>query len=290
MSIASLVKELRERTGAGMMDCKKALTETDGNMEKAIEWLRENGIAKAAKKGDRVAAEGLTKVVFNDTDAVILELNAETDFVSKNKEFLELLDATSNAILNSSANTLEEALAVEINGETIETLITNTTATIGEKISLRRIGRMTKSGAESFVSYSHMGGRISVLLKLQKEDDQLGKSLAMHTASEKPEYLTKEEVDEEHLTKEREILLKEVLNEGKPEKIAGNIVEGKIRKYLEQICLLEQSYVMDSDKKVSEVVANEGNEIIQFFRYEVGEGIEKQETNFAEEVAAQAKI
>lgn len=290
MSIALLVKDLRERTGAGMLDCKKAVEATEGNIEKAIEWLRENGITKAAKKGSRIAAEGLTTSVENDKNALILELNAETDFVSKNKEFLTLLEKISNALLISDVQTIDEAMKVEIDGETIEDLIINGTATIGEKISLRRFKRLEKTGTESFVSYAHMGGRISVLVKLAKENNVLGKNIAMHIAAEKPEYLTKDEVSSDVIEKERKILLAEAINEGKPENIAQKMVEGRIRKYYDQVCLLEQGFIMDGDKKVSLVVKDENNEILEFVRYEIGEGIEKEETNFAEEVAAQAKL
>lgn len=290
MSLASLVKELRQKTGAGILDAKKALEATEGNIEHAMDWLRENGIAKAAKKGDRVAAEGLTKIVENGDEALILELNAETDFVAKNQEFLDLLDTIANGILNSSAETLDDAMSVVIGDGTVDTLVTNGTATIGEKISLRRIRRLKKGQGEVFTTYSHMGGRISVIVRLKKEDQELGKGLAMHIASDNPEYLSKDDVPVDVVDKEREILTKEVINEGKPEKIAENIVNGRIRKFLEQVSLLEQPYVLDTSKTVAEVVKEADNEILDFVRYEVGEGIEKEETNFAEEVAAQANL
>lgn len=288
MSIALLVKELRERTGAGMMDCKKALEASDSNIEKAIEWLRENGIAKAAKKGDRVAAEGLTKVEISGNRALILELNAETDFVAKNKEFLELLDKISKAIIISGVTTIDEALNIDVDGDTIENLIVTGTATIGEKISLRRISVLEKKDSEDFVNYSHMNGKISVLIKMDSQDQELGKGIAMHIAAENPEFLNANEVSEEKLNSEKEILLKEALNEGKPQNIAEKMVEGRIRKYIEEVCLLEQSYVLDSDKKVKDALGS--NSISEFKRFEVGEGIEKIELNFAEEVAAQANI
>lgn len=289
MNVALLVKDLRERTGAGMMDCKKAVIASDGDIEKAIEWLRENGITKAAKKGNRIAAEGLTAVVENDTHSLILELNAETDFVAKNQEFLTLLDKISMTLLNSKAETIEEALAVKTGDETVETLIINGTATSGEKISLRRFKRLEKAGTQQIVKYSHMGGRISVIVKLASENTELGKNIAMHIAAEKPEYLSKSEVSEDVIQKERKILLNEALNEGKPENIAEKMVEGRIRKYYEQVCLLEQAFVMDSDHKVADIVSEANNEILEFVRYEIGEGIEKEEVNFADEVAAQLK-
>ncbi|MFV0288343.1 MAG: translation elongation factor Ts [Mycoplasmatales bacterium] len=330
MSLASLVKDLRQRTGAGMMDCKKALEASDNDIDKAIEWLRENGIAKAAKKGDRVAAEGLTKTIISGNKAVILELNAETDFVAKNKEFLALLEKVASGLLNSGATTLEAGLAVDIDGETIEQLITAGTATIGEKLTLRRFTILEKTDAEAFVEYQHMGGKISVLVKFAKENQELGKNIAMHIAAEKPLYLNKEAVSAEVLQKEEELIYKESVIETlkkeaanaikKEEEQAGKalytkeefaikmeeaaqgtlpeslekritgIVKGRVNKFLTQSCLLSQGYVMDDKKTVEEIIKEANNEIEQFIRYEVGEGIVKEEVNFADEVAAQANI
>ncbi len=330
MSLASLVKDLRQRTGAGMMDCKKALEASDNNIEKAIEWLRENGIAKAAKKGDRVAAEGLTKTLVEGNKALIMELNAETDFVAKNQEFLDLLDKIANALISSDAKTLEEGLKVSYNGETVEELVVNGTATIGEKISLRRFEIITKEDSEEFVTYQHMGGKISVVVKLEKEDMELGKSIAMHIASEKPEYLSRDEVSEEVIEKERTIIYKEsvvetlkkeeekrikaeeeaagkklyskeefaekldaVANNELPENLTKRVegmVQGRVQKFLKQSCLLDQGYVMDDKKTVAQILKDAGNNVNYFARFEVGDGIVKEEVDFAAEVAAQANL
>ncbi len=330
MSLASLVKDLRQRTGAGMMDCKKALEASDNNIEKAIEWLRENGIAKAAKKGDRVAAEGLTKTLVDGNKALIMELNAETDFVAKNQEFLDLLDKIANALISSDATTLEEGLKVSFNGETVEELVVNGTATIGEKISLRRFEILTKEDSQEFVTYQHMGGKISVVVKLEKEDMELGKSISMHIASEKPEYLSRDEVSEEVIEKERNIIYKEsvvetlkkeeekrikaeeeaagkklyskeefaekleaVANNELPENLTKRVegmVQGRVQKFLKQSCLLDQGYVMDDKKTVSQILKDANNNVDYFVRFEVGDGIVKEEVNFADEVAAQAKL
>lgn len=330
MSIASLVKDLRQRTGAGMMDCKKALEASDSDIEKAIEWLRENGIAKAAKKGDRVAAEGLTKTVIAGNKALILELNAETDFVAKNQEFLDLLNKIASGLIASDATNVEEALKVSVDGETVEEIITTGTATIGEKLTLRRISVLNKEDNQSFVEYSHMGGKISVVAKFAKEDQELAKSIAMHIAAEKPVYLKKEEVSEETIEKEKDLIYKESVVEtlkkeeekaikaeeeksgkslftkeefaqrmeeaSKKELPAGlekrieGMVQGRINKFLTQSCLLSQGYIMDDKKSVETIVKEADNEIIEFVRYEVGEGIEKEEVNFADEVAAQVNM
>ncbi len=290
MVTAALVKDLRERSGAGMLDCKKALEATGGDIDKAIDWLRENGIAKAAKKGDRVAAEGLTKVVVNVDKAAIIELNSETDFVAKNEQFLELLDVVANGILEAAPETLEDALKVQVDGKTIEEIIINGTATIGEKLTLRRFKVLTKGADQTFANYSHMGGRISTLLVLNGDNAEVAKQIAMHTAAEKPLFLNTEDVDQDTIDREKEMLSKEALNEGKPANIVEKMVEGRIRKYFEEVCLNEQSYVLDSDKKVKQAASEAGLEITEFGRYEVGEGIEKEEVDFAQEVAAQARI
>ncbi len=330
MSLASLVKDLRQRTGAGMMDCKKALEASDNNIEKAIEWLRENGIAKAAKKGDRVAAEGLTKTLVDGNKALIMELNAETDFVAKNQEFLDLLDSIANALIASDAKTLEEGLKVDANGSTVEELVVSGTATIGEKISLRRFEILTKEDSQEFVTYQHMGGKISVIVKLEKEDMELGKSISMHIASEKPEYLSRDEVSEEVIEKEKAIIYKEsvietlkkeeekrikaeeeaagkklyskeefaekleaVANNELPENLTKRVegmVQGRVQKFLKQSCLLDQGYVMDDKKTVSQILKDANNNVDYFVRFEVGDGIVKEEVNFADEVAAQANL
>lgn len=287
MSIAQLVKELRERTGAGMMDCKKALEATGEDMEKAIDWLRENGIAKAAKKGDRVASEGLTKIYEEGNKAILLELNSETDFVAKNEQFLELLDKLAENILKSDVKTVEEASTITIDGETINDIIINATATIGEKISLRRFEILTKNDDEQFVTYSHMGGRIGVVVVVKGDNEETSRQVAMHIAASNPQYLDETQIDPEVLKHEEEILRKEALNEGKPENIVDNMVKGRMQKFKKEICLLDQPFVIDPDLTVQKALENNGLVITSFARYEVGEGIEKEEVDFAAEVAAQ---
>lgn len=287
MSIAQLVKELRERTGAGMMDCKKALEATGEDMDKAIDWLRENGIAKAAKKGDRVASEGLTKIYEEGNKAILLELNSETDFVAKNEQFLELLDKLAENILKSDVKTVEEASAITIDGEAINDIIINATATIGEKISLRRFEILTKNDDEQFVTYSHMGGRIGVVVVVKGDNEETSRQVAMHIAASNPQYLDETQIDPEVLKHEEEILRKEALNEGKPENIVDNMVKGRMQKFKKEICLLDQPFVIDPDLTVQKALENNGLVIASFARYEVGEGIEKEEVDFAAEVAAQ---
>lgn len=287
MSIAQLVKELRERTGAGMMDCKKALEATGEDMDKAIDWLRENGIAKAAKKGDRVASEGLTKIYEEGNKAILLELNSETDFVAKNEQFLELLDKLAENILKSDVKTVEEASIITIDGETINDIIINATATIGEKISLRRFEILTKNDDEQFVTYSHMGGRIGVVVVVKGDNEETSRQVAMHIAASNPQYLDETQIDPEVLKHEEEILRKEALNEGKPENIVDNMVKGRMQKFKKEICLLDQPFVIDPDLTVQKALENNGLVITSFARYEVGEGIEKEEVDFAAEVAAQ---
>ena len=287
MSITELIKDLRERTGAGMMDCKKALEATEHDIEKAIEWLRENGIAKAAKKGDRVASEGLTKIYIEGNKAILLELNSETDFVAKNEQFLDLLDKIAKAILNSDAKTVEEALNITVDGETLNDLIISATATIGEKITLRRFSILTKNDNQRFVSYSHMGGRIGSILVVEGEACDAEHQVAMHVAATNPQYLDSSEIDEAVIAKEREVLRKEALNEGKPENIVDKMVEGRLNKYLEEICLVNQQFVVEPDFKVGQVLDNNNIKVLSFSRYEVGEGIEKEKVDFAAEVAAQ---
>lgn len=289
MVTAQMVKELREKTGAGMMDCKNALTHTNGDMEQAIDYLREKGIAKAAKKADRIAAEGLCSVVFEGNEAVIFELNSETDFVAKNKQFLELIETVEQALLSSKAQNTEEALAVNVNGKTIETLLADATATIGEKITLRRVSRVQKTDQEGFGAYKHMGGRIAVLVKVLKYDETLAKDMAMHVAASNPKYLNRTQVDQETLEHERHILKQQALQEGKPENIVDKMVVGRLNKYLQDICLVDQGFVKDPDQKVADILKQQQNDVLSFIRLEVGEGIEKKEEDFAAEVAAQVR-
>ena len=285
---ASLVKELRERTGAGMMDCKKALTQTDGNIDAAIDYLRENGIAKAAKKADRIAAEGLSYIEVKGNKAVILEINSETDFVAKNEKFVALVKNVAEAILAAEPATLEEALQVEAQGGTVEAVINEGIATIGEKLSLRRFEVVTKSDADAFGAYSHMGGRIGVLTLVEgSTDEEAAKDVAMHIAALAPRYLDESEVPADVLEHEKKVLTEQALNEGKPANIVEKMIVGRINKFLEEITVVKQKFVKDDSFTVEKFVASKGGKLAKFVRYEVGEGIEKKEDNFAEEVMSQ---
>lgn len=285
---ASLVKELRERTGAGMMDCKKALTQTDGDIDAAIDYLRENGIAKAAKKADRIAAEGLSYIEVKGNKAVILEINSETDFVAKNEKFVALVKNVAEAILAAEPATLEEALQVEAQGGTVEAVINEGIATIGEKLSLRRFEVVTKSDADAFGAYSHMGGRIGVLTLVEgSTDEEAAKDVAMHIAALAPKYLDESEVPADVLEHEKKVLTEQALNEGKPANIVEKMIVGRINKFLEEITVVKQKFVKDDSFTVEKFVASKGGKLTKFVRYEVGEGIEKKEDNFAEEVMSQ---
>ncbi|GGB30546.1 elongation factor Ts [Virgibacillus dakarensis] len=289
---AKMVKELREKTGAGMMDCKKALQETDGNIDKAIDYLREKGIAKAAKKADRIAAEGSTYIEVDNNTAALLEVNCETDFVTKNDQFKQLLAELAKHIVKLKPATVEEALQQKLHGEgdTVETYIKSVIAKIGEKISLRRFAVLTKTDNDAFGAYLHMGGRIGVLSLLEgTTDETLAKDIAMHAAAVNPRYVSRDEVAKEDVDHEREVLKTQALNEGKPEKIVEKMVEGRLGKFFEEVCLLEQNFVKDPDQKVKKYVADKGATVKAFVRYEVGEGMEKREDNFAEEVMSQVK-
>lgn len=284
---ASLVKELRVKTGAGMMDCKKALTETGGDMDKAIDWLREKGIAKAAKKASRIAAEGLCNVLVNGNEAVVYELNSETDFVAKNTEFQELLLNVGTAILNSDATNLDEALQVELNGKTLENVLVDATAKIGEKLSLRRVSRVVKSDDQNFGAYTHMGGKIVSLVLLDGGSEDAAKDVAMHVAAINPKYLDQSQISEEVIAHERQVLTNEALNEGKPANIVDKMVVGRLNKYLKEICLVNQPFVKNPDLTVEKFVKENNAVIKSFLRLEVGEGIEKRQEDFAAEVMSQ---
>ena len=284
---AKLVKELRDKTGAGMMDCKKALIETDGNVDAAIDWLREKGISKAAKKADRIAAEGLCNIAVNGNEAVVLELNSETDFVAKNAEFLTLLDGVTNAVANSNATNLEEALEVQFEGKTLAEKLVDATAKIGEKLSLRRVSRTVKSDSEFFGAYKHMGGRIVSLVVLEGGSDDAAKDVAMHVAAINPKYKDQTEISEEVIAHEKQVLTNEALNEGKPANIVEKMVVGRLNKYLKEICLVNQAFVKNPDLTVKQFVDGAKGSIKSFLRLEVGEGIEKRSDDFAEEVMAQ---
>ena len=286
---AAMVKELREKTGAGMMDCKKALAECNGDITASIDWLREKGIAKSAKKESRIAAEGLANIYVKDNKAVILEVNSETDFVSKNEEFIEMIDTIGNSILDSDAKTLEEALKVDTKEGTIEELIIAKTAKIGEKLSLRRIEVVLKSDDEVFGSYLHMGGKIAVLTVLKGASESVAKDVAMQAAAMRPSYVFISDVPEDVLENERKIQKELAMSEGKSEDIALKMVEGRIKKFYKEVCLLEQSFIKDGDISVADYVKKNNGEVIAMIRYEVGEGMEKRSENFAEEVMHQVK-
>ena len=284
---AAMVKELRETTGAGMMDCKKALTATDGDKEKAIDWLREKGISKAEKKAGRIAAEGAVAAYISD-DAkvgVLVEVNCETDFAAGNEQFRALEEKIAKHIAATNPADLDALNASEIDGKTVAALVTEATATIGEKISLRRFVRYESEGRVA--SYIHMGGKIGVIVELSGGDKTLGKDVAMQIAAAKPQCIGREDVDQEALAHEREVLRKQALEEGKPEKIVEKMVDGRINKYYKEVCLVEQEFVKDSDKTIKDILA--GVEVRRFARFEMGEGLEKKNEDFAAEVAAQMK-
>lgn len=287
MITANMVKELREATGAGMLDCKKALTETNGNMEEAITWLREKGISKAAKKQTRIAAEGLAKAKVEGNKAVIVEVNSETDFVPKNPEFTGLVDLIATAILSSNVKTVEEVMKLEVEGNTIENIIIDKTATIGEKLSFRRFELVEKEDNQVFGTYSHMGGKIVTLAVLEGTDEEVAKDVAMQIAAMRPLYLDKDSVPTERVEKEREILTEQAENEGLDANKLPMIVNGRLNKFYEEVCLLDQGFVKENKMKVSKYVESKNMKVLSFVRYEVGEGMEKREENFADEVAKQ---
>ena len=292
MVTASLVKELREKTGAGMMDCKKVLTETDGDMEKAIELLRERGIAKAAKKSGRVAAEGLVEAYISEDGKVgaIVEVNSETDFVAKNEEFKTFVKNVAKQVVEKNPKDVEDLLNQEATfeaGKTVNEALVGKIATIGENLSIRRFARFESKGL--LESYIHGDGKIAVLINMAKGDKEVAKDLCMQIAAARPEYLNEQSVPAERVEKEKEILKVQTMNEGKPEAIAEKIVQGRIRKFFEEICLVDQVFVKDSNMKVSELLKQKDAEVVEFARFEKGEGIEKKEENFAEEVMNQLK-
>ncbi|MCT6848568.1 MAG: translation elongation factor Ts, partial [Apilactobacillus kunkeei] len=258
---AAQVKELREKTSVGMMDAKKALVASDGDEKKALEYLREKGIAKAEKKSDRVAAAGLTRVVTHGNDAAIVEVNAETDFVSGNDDFKNLIDLIAAKIVEAKPADVEAALALDVDGETVNDKIINTTQITGEKITLRRFVVLTKNDDESFGHYLHNQGLIGALVQIQGVDETVAKHVAMHIAATKPEYLDRNDVPQDRLEAEREELKKEALQEGKPENIVEKMVEGRLNKFLAEISLADQEFVMDSDKTVAEYVKENGGQL-----------------------------
>ena len=288
MISASLVKELREKTGAGMMDCKKALEECNANIDEAIDWLREKGISKAAKKADRIAAEGLAAILVDGNNAAIVEVNSETDFVAKNAEFQELVNTILKTIIANDAKTVEELNECNAGESTIAELVVSKTATIGEKLSIRRFTKLTKEDSQNFGEYIHMGGKIAVLTLIDGANTDVAKDVAMHAAAMRPLYTRSSEVPTAVLDKEKEIMREQLINEGKPEDKIDNILVGKVNKYYEEVCLENQIFVKAENKeKVADYVKANGGTINTMIRYEVGEGMEKREENFAEEVAKQ---
>jgi elongation factor Ts len=284
---AQLVKELRERSGVGMMDCKTALKETNGDLDAALTWLREKGIAKAAKKQSRIAAEGLCSVVENGNTAILFELNSETDFVSKNDSFLHFLSSLTKLFGSKLPANDAEALALTLDGKAVETLISELTFTIGEKISLRRVTKVTKKDNQVFGSYIHGGGRIVSLVVANGNNAEAAKDVAMHVAAINPQYVDQSQVPAAEVEKEKQILTQEALNEGKPAAIVEKMVLGRVNKFLKDICLVNQPFVKNPDVSVEQFLKPLGMSVASFTRLAVGEGIEKEESDFAAEVAAQ---
>lgn len=287
MISAQDVKLLREKTGAGMLDCKKALEKTNGDIDKAVDFLREKGLAKAASKQTRIAADGLANIVIDKNVAVVYELNSETDFVAKNENFKELVEKVGKALLNSDVNNEEEALELLLDGKQIKEHLLELTAKIGEKITLRRVKRVVKQDDEVFGRYIHMNGKIVVLTVLKSNDEEVAKKVAMQVCASKPQYLSRDEISEETREHEKQILTQQALNEGKPIQIVEKMVIGRLNKYFEEICLVDQEFFLDSDKKVGEYLKSQNSSIRLYVRFEVGEGIEKKQENFADEVNAQ---
>lgn len=286
---AKLVKELRDRTGAGMMDCKKALVKADGDIEKAVNILRENGVVKAAKKSGRIAAEGLAEYAIDGNDAVVVEVNSETDFVASNDKFIKLVDDITKAILAAKPKDLKDAMAAKLGDGTVESAITDLTAVIGEKLTLRRFEFMTKKDDEVFGAYKHNKGAIVALVKMQGGSEEAAKNVAMHVAAINPEYLDKDSVPADEMARQKEVFTKETEKEGKPAKIVPMIVKGRVNKYLSEICLVDQPYVKDDKMTVSEYAKSANGKVTGYVRFEVGEGLEHRSEDFAAEVAEQMK-
>ncbi|MBK0348906.1 elongation factor Ts [Aerococcaceae bacterium zg-ZJ1578] len=285
---AQQVKELRDMTGVGMMDAKKALVATEGDMEKAVDFLREKGLASAGKKADRIAAEGMTATHVDGNTAALIEVNAETDFVTRNDQFKTLVATVAKAIAEGKPADLDAALALTVDGQTVNELIINAINTIGEKISLRRFELFTKTDADSFGTYIHTDGSIGVLTLVEgTTDETVAKDVAMHAAAMNPKYVSRDEVSEEDYAHEEKIQTEIALNEGKPANIVEKMIKGRMNKYLAEISLTEQAFVKNPDQTVGEYAASKGGKVVKFTRFLVGEGMEKRQENFAEEVAAQ---
>jgi translation elongation factor Ts len=290
---ANSVKELREKTGAGMMDCKKALTAVNGDMEKAVDWLREHGIAKAEKKQSRIAAEGLCQILVDGNNAVVIEVNSETDFVASNEKFINFVDLLAKAILENKVNTNEDVLNLVVDGETISEKLTNLVATIGEKLSFRRFVKVTKQDGDFFGVYKHMGGKIGALVTVNGANEEVAKDVAMQAAAMNPIAAVRSEVPEKDVLHEKEVIITEIKNDpknaNKPDAILEKMSEGRLNKFFKEIVLEEQDFIKDSGLTVKQYVSNNGGKILSMVRFAVGEGIEKREENFAEEVASQIK-
>ncbi|TFI70395.1 translation elongation factor Ts [Carnobacterium divergens] len=285
---AQLVKKLRDMTGVGMMDAKKALVAVEGDIDKAIDHLRENGMAKAAKKADRVAAEGLASVYVEGNNAAIVEINSETDFVSKNEQFQTLVAEVTRQVVEANPANMEEALEIKTANGTIGSEIMEANTVIGEKISFRRFERVTKDDNAAFGAYLHMGGRIAVLVLLDgTTDEEVARDVAMHIAAINPKYVSRDQVSQEEIAHETKVLTEQALNEGKPANIVEKMIQGRLNKYLAEISLVDQSFVKNPDQTVGEFVASKGATVKSFIRFEVGEGIEKREDNFVDEVMSQ---
>nr|MWN21248.1 elongation factor Ts [Leuconostoc lactis] len=285
---AAQVKELRDKTSVGMMDAKKALVEADGDLDKAIDLLREKGMAKAAKKGDRIAAEGMTYVAVKGNKAAIIELNSETDFVAGNAEFNDLLKSVANTIVENSPADVEAALALEVEaGQTLNEKIIGTTQITGEKITLRRFTVVEKADSENFGAYSHLAGSISALVVVEGASEEAAKDIAMHVAAIAPQYVSDADVPAEVVEKEKAVQLASEDLAGKPDNIKEKMVEGRIKKFLAEISLLDQAFVKNGDQTVAEFIASQNGSVKSFVRYQVGDGIEKKVTDLAEEVAKQ---
>ena len=288
---AAMVKELRELTGAGMMDCKKALGETDGDMDAAVEVLKKSGMAKVEKKASRIAAEGITRVASNGNTAVVVEVNSETDFVAKNAEFQELVNNVAKTIVTNEPADLDAALKIELDGKDLATAIAEKSGKIGEKLSLRRFVVMTKADNEVFGAYSHMGGKITALVKIADSDEEKARDVAMHVAASAPQFIDRSAIPAEHIAKETEVLKKQALEENaksakpKPENIVEKMIAGRLNKELKAICLVDQEFVKNPDLTVAQFLGN--GKIVEMARFMVGEGMEHKEEDFAAEVAAQ---
>lgn len=290
---AKLVKELREKTGAGMMDCKKALEECDGNIEASFDWLREKGIAKAAKKADRIAAEGLTAFVVEGNTAAMVEVNSETDFVAKNDEFIGLVNKIAQLVVANKPADLDAALAIDVEGKDLATFIAEASGKIGEKLSFRRFVVIDKTDAQEFGAYSHMGGKMTAVVKVEGANSEVARDVAMHVAAANPQYIDRTAIPAEVLEHEGAVLLAQAKEENagaakpKPDNIIEKMVEGRLNKNLKEMCLVDQEFIKNPDQTVAQYL--NGGQVLEMSRFQVGEGIEKKVVDFAEEVAAQMK-